>query len=456
MERLKTLIENIDSLKSELDSLLPLKRTNEDRLWEKFRLEWNFNSNHIEGNTLSYNETYLLLIKGDIVGEHKAQEIDEMRAHDLVVSKVREYSLDKSRQLTEADIREWNRIILVRPYWKEARTLDGQRTQKLIEPGNYKSTPNSVLLPNNEVFHYASPEDTPILMQELIEWYRKVDSEKSLHPVEIAALLHYKLVRIHPFDDSNGRTSRMLMNYHLLKMGLPPIIIKSDDKKNYLFALSKADAGSLNSFVEYISEQLVWSLELSIKAAKGEDIREKGDVYKEIEIWKKGISNSIKKEPTKSIELMRELFKSSLAPLFTSLIQKNVSHFSDLFVFNRINVYTDGGGIQLKENDYVHDLGSFFKGVFENYENLNQFNAESKSNWSISFFHNVLRTRIDNEFYINSELKIEFYPLRYEISFRKDEILKKNSYATQLTNEDIDQIVDSCISAIFKEIQKFQ
>jgi Fic family protein len=113
--------------------------------------------------------------------------------------------------------------------------------------GDYKEYPNSVRLENGEIFHYASPIDTPIKMQELIDWYRS--EEGSIHPVTLAAMLHYKFVSIHPFDDGNGRISRLLVNYVLIRNGLPPVVIKSSDKANYLRALHLADVGDVDLFM---------------------------------------------------------------------------------------------------------------------------------------------------------------------------------------------------------------
>ena len=282
MPNLPSLLEKIDSLRQQLAKLKPLKREDEERLWKKFRLEWNYNSNHIEGNTLTYGQTELLILFGKTTGDHDIREYQEMQAHDVALKMIVEYANEESREISETDIRELNKIILVEPYWGNAQTADGQPTRKLITPGEYKKEPNSVLLQNGEMFHYASPEDTPVMMKELLEWYCEAATQQKLHPVEIAALMHYKFIRIHPFDDSNGRTSRLLMNYVLLRHNYPPVIIKSADKKNYLNALNKADVGDVNAFVEYISEQLVLSLEMSLKATKGESIEELDDIEKEI------------------------------------------------------------------------------------------------------------------------------------------------------------------------------
>jgi Fic family protein len=334
MARLQDLFKKIDTLHAQLEKLKPLKREDEARLWKKFRLEWNYNSNHIEGNTLTYGQTELLLIFEKTTGDHDMRDYEEMKAHDVALRMVTEYAKDPSREITEADIREINKIILLRPFWSNAQTPDGQPTRKLIQPGEYKMEPNSVLLQNGEMFHYASPEDTPIMMKELLEWYADAVKQKKLHLVEIAALIHYKFVRIHPFDDSNGRTSRLLMNYVLLRYGYPPVIIKSADKKNYLNALNKADVGDVNAFVEYVSEQLVSSLEMSIKAAMGESIEELSDVDKEIKIWKRQFNEDNRALP-KSVYIISLLFRENLADFLQDLSDK-FSEFRDLFAISRI------------------------------------------------------------------------------------------------------------------------
>jgi len=328
MSSLTDILAGIDSLQSQLDKLKPMKAQDEERLWKKFRLEWNYNSNHIEGNTLTYGQTELLIMFDKTTGDHEMREYEEMKAHDAVIHLVREFAKDKDRELTEADIRQWNKTILVRPFWSDAQTPSGQPTKKQIIPGEYKKERNSVRLQNGEMFHYASPEETPLKMSDLITWYRDEVKKKELHPVQLAALLHYKFVLIHPFDDSNGRTSRLLMNYELLRNDLPPVIIKSADKKNYLFALNKADVGDVDAFVEYVANQLKWSLDLNLRAAKGEDIDEVDDVKKEVSILSKRLSveNKQIKHPTILNETFKKFSKNVWLPL-----KEELSQFNELF-----------------------------------------------------------------------------------------------------------------------------
>jgi len=346
MTSLKDIFNQIDEKVSELKNLVPLKAEDRQRLDKKFRLEFNYNSNHIEGNTLTYGETELLLIFDKTKGDHEKREYDEMSGHDIALQMIQQEAGDNERPLTEQFIRLLNEQILVRPFWKEAITQDGQPTRKEIIPGQYKTTPNSVRLQNGEIFHYSSPEDTKIQMSELVAWYN--ENSKKEHPLLLAALLHYRFVCIHPFDDGNGRISRLLMNYVLLKSQLPMVVIKSDEKRNYLNALNQADTGEIDLFVKYVGEQLLWSLDLNIKAAKGENIEETGDWEKEIELIKRKVAD--KSNIVKSPKLVYEVFhkcNEELWPLIKTTLEKFASLFNEeenLHYFNGRNEIVESIG----------------------------------------------------------------------------------------------------------------
>lgn len=288
------LLDQIKQLQEQIQSLPPLSAEQQRALDQKFRLEFSYNSNHIEGNTLTYGETELLLLFDKTTGNHDLREYEEMKAHDVAFELIKDWAADKERFITEGDIKNLHQKLLVRPYWKEAITPDGQPTRREIRVGEYKSFPNSVRLQNGEIFHYSSVENTPIEMGELLAWLQEEDAKADLRPVELAALLHYRFVRIHPFDDGNGRLSRLLMNYVLLRHSFPPVVIKTEDKKNYLFALNQADAGNLQAFTEYIFHAIIWSLSVLLKAAKKESIDEDDD-------WKKKLILLKKKTRTESI-----------------------------------------------------------------------------------------------------------------------------------------------------------
>src|SRR3989337_3297513 len=243
-----------------------LKKEYEQRMWQRFRLEWNYNSIHIEGNTLTYGETLLLLIHGRTKGQHLLREYEEMRGHDVAIEHMRAL-VEEERPLTEGDIRDLNRILLKEGFWQVAQTPDGEPTRKWIEPGRYKTQPNHVITATGELFQFTTPEETPAQMAVLVLWLRNEMESPGIGLIQFLALMPHRFNRIHPFDDGNGRVVRLLVNYVLLKAGLPPMVIKTKESKRDLETLAMADAGDLEPLQTFFVEALAWSLSLGIRAA---------------------------------------------------------------------------------------------------------------------------------------------------------------------------------------------
>ena len=329
------IFDYIDQLSATYNSLLPMSPENQRRWDKKVRLEFNYNSNHIEGNTLTYGETELLLLFDETHGSRPMRDYEEMKAHDVAFQKIKEWATDTETPLTEQDIKNLNQIILVQPFWKDAITPDGQPTRRQIMVGSYKTEPNSVRLPNGELFEYTAPQEVPIRMQELMEWYR--DEQTALHPITLAAMFHYKFVCIHPFDDGNGRVSRLLMNYILLAHKLPPVVIKSSDKQNYLHALHLADIGQYEAFIRYIAEQVVSSLEMAIKAAKGESIEEPDDLDKEIALFARQLQHQeTYKSPQQVLNVFHWAQQKLIAPC-EAVLQKFDKLFQEKKRVRKVN-----------------------------------------------------------------------------------------------------------------------
>lgn len=430
---MNNLINSITSLKAELNKLPKLTVEQNEKLWRKFRLEWNYNSNHIEGNTLTYGQTELLLFFDKATGEKDMREYEEMKAHDVAIKFVQDEANNKQKPLTENFIRELNEIILVRPFYKEAQTIDGQNTRRLIEIGQYKKFPNSVRLQNGEMFHYAKPEEVAAKMEELVNWY---NNENELSPEDLAAYLHYRFVRIHPFDDGNGRVARLLMNYVLLKHNLPPVIIKSADKANYLLALNKADTGDIKAFADYITEQLKWSLQLHIKAANNESLEEPDDLDKEIELLKRNKKRECV-EVQKSKYVLVELTDQIISPLFEKLAIK-INKFSGLFMHSYYEIFINDS---YKENIKIN-------WVFEEYFKQNNSLEKVRIDMNFKGYKNAGL----NVFDVSRSISINFETYKYAVIY-----LNKFSdflYHQPLTEELQNQIADEIAKSILEEIKE--
>jgi hypothetical protein len=175
-----------------------------------------------------------------------------------------------------------------------------------------------------------------------MQWFHIALETSDLEPLLIAAKLHYDFVYIHPFDDGNGRISRLLMNYVFLRYDLPPVIIKSKDKAGYLRALNRADLGDFEAFADYIAEQACWSLELCVKAAKGESVEEEDDLDKEIEVLNKRLKEKVIHENTVN-EIDRPKFvEEVIFPMFKEL-DKKISKFDIHFFkpFKQIRILSN-------------------------------------------------------------------------------------------------------------------
>ena len=221
-------------------ALQPIEAKKEHQLRLRFMVEYNYNSNHIEGNTLTYGQTELLLLFGKVSAEGPMKDFEEMKASDVCLKMIQEEARS-GKPLTQTFIRQLHKTLLREDYEVHYHLSNGVPSTYTIHAGCYKTRPNSVITRYGDRFEYASPEETPALMGDLVEWYNHVESSGDFTPVELAALLHYRYIRIHPFEDGNGRIARLLVNYILIRRGWPMIVVRNRNKDEYLDALHQAD-----------------------------------------------------------------------------------------------------------------------------------------------------------------------------------------------------------------------
>ena len=317
---MKTL-EKVDQLKNEVDNLRPLNGEAEARIMQKFRLDWNYHSNNLEGNSLTYGETKALILFGITAHGKPLKDHFEITGHNEAINWVLEIVKGET-VLTESFIRQLHTLLLKESSYKEALTAEGKPTRRKIEVGKYKSQSNHVITVTGETFYFATPEETPAKMHDLIEWFRKEKDKPDINPIILAALFHYRFIRIHPFDDGNGRVARILMNFILMQFGYPPVIIKTEDKENYYAVLRLADADELEPFIEYIAQNLVRSLEIMIRGAKGESIEEPADLDKELALLERKFEKLGKKiEKVRTKENILHVVFSSVPKILEEFIK---------------------------------------------------------------------------------------------------------------------------------------
>jgi Fic family protein len=243
--------DEINKLKMELDSLRPLPAAAVRNLDEIYRVEWTYNSNAIEGNTLTLLETKLVLEEGLTIGGKKLREHFEVINHAEAIQYVKEV-VDRKIELSEFVIKSIHQLVL--------RNIDDENA------GRYRTI--NVGISGSKHIPPSFPT-VPEKMEQLIQWYQQ--KKDQLHPVELAARLHFQFVYIHPFTDGNGRTARLLMNLILMGYGFPPAIVKAEGKARmaYYETLEEASVNdNLNPFIHLIAGCVEESLQKYISVVK--------------------------------------------------------------------------------------------------------------------------------------------------------------------------------------------
>lgn len=425
-------IQNAVALKQELDKLRPLSVDDEQRIMQKFRLDWNYHSNNIEGNSLSYGETKALILFGITAQGKPLKDHFEITGHDDAIKWILDV-IKEQRPLTENFIRELHKLILKEPYEVDAITPDGKPTKRKINIGVYKKAPNHVKTRTGEIFRFATPEETPALMNDLMIWYREKGEEHNINPILFASEFHYRFIRIHPFDDGNGRTVRILMNFILMKYGYPPVIIKTEDKHNYYAALRQADAGQIEIFIDYIVKNLVNSLELMIKGAKGESIEDIDDFDKEIKILEQKLKEiGPKVEIVKGKESLLKVYKDSIL-LFLERLISHCKKFEQFYL--KVKLSASGNNIGRIQNSLSNDIGDLLAVIVKEIKEESQFIS------------------IECYFEIFNHSNIRSFGYTYRFDFRFDNTIFKlvnksddsqiieKLYSQKLTKKEIDKLL---------------
>ena len=261
------------------NALQPLSERDREMLGRRFAIDFNYNSNHIEGNTLTYGQTEILLLFGKVIGEADVKDVQEMTAGNVGLRMIAEEAVRKDAPLTQNFIRALHKTLLREDYTVYRNLPGGQVTSFVIHAGQYKTRPNSVITRYGDRFDYASPEETPALMTDLVDWYNTAERSGKFTPVELAAIFHYRYIRIHPFEDGNGRIARLMSNYILARHGYPMIVVRSRKKNDYLEALHKTDLTvgntpslgahaskrSIQQFLTYFTKLFVEEVTFSIR-----------------------------------------------------------------------------------------------------------------------------------------------------------------------------------------------
>ncbi len=329
-------LQKIDKLLYELAKMRPLKPEIEQRIVQKLCLEWNFHSVTHERNSLTFGETKALILQGNAIGGKPLKDYIEMKIHNDTISWIFEIA-GLGFAISDDFIKQIHESILLEPYEVESFDKDGKPILKMVEIGKYKQTPNNTKGTDGRIITFATPEETPKVMRELLDWFSAQRDSENVHPVSLAAEFHYKFVKIQPFDDANGRIAKILTNLILLQFGYPPIVVKSSEKGLYYGALKQADAGVITPFIDFIARSVVSSLELMVKGAKGENIDEIDNLEKDLIVLEQKLRKLGSKIVKREKVVLLDIFDKSLRPLLDKLIE-NYSKFDRFYINKKLAI----------------------------------------------------------------------------------------------------------------------
>ncbi len=256
------IIQRIEGKKKKLDQARPLPQSALHKIREALSVEWTYNSNAIEGNTLSLRETQMILEDGVTISGKSLREHFEAKNHDTALKHL-------NTLVTEVKPLNSSEILSLHGY--VMRSIDDEFAGRIRHAGVRISGAN--FLPPNA-------QKVPDLLDALIQYVN--DNPDGLSAIEMATVFHHRFVYIHPFFDGNGRTVRLAMNLMLMRQGFPPAIILKNDRKKYYDALNQANKGSYEKLMLLMCQALERTLNIFLSAIPGaEDFMSISDLVEE-------------------------------------------------------------------------------------------------------------------------------------------------------------------------------
>lgn len=237
----EALLQRIELKYARLQKHRPIPSIALERMRESLMMEWTYHSNSIEGNTLTLQETRIVIEHGLTVGGKTLREHFEALNHHRAIAEI-ELLAQPNYQLRDTDILNVHRLIL--------------QNIELDYAGRYRNAGVRITGANFTPPNALKVDD---YMQELTNW---VNHDTKLPLVVSASIFHHRFVWIHPFFDGNGRTARLLFNLLLMKQGFPPAIVLQQDRKKYYDALNRANQGHYGKLVLLILQALERSLDI--------------------------------------------------------------------------------------------------------------------------------------------------------------------------------------------------
>lgn len=447
--------QQVDELQQKISSYGELTTDVKKKINYKFRLDWNYYSNSMEGNTLTMEETRSVMVGNLTVGGKPIKDVLEIKGHDEVISDILRIGKREIR-LSEKRIRDIHKAIM----YEEDET----KKQKI---GKWKTEPNYLINYKGERFDFVAPADVPEGMHELLNKTNAaidaIQQEKkdAAHPLDVALQFHLDYVLIHPFYDGNGRTARILTNLLLISFGYPPFWVNTGERRIYNQYIGDIQGygGNANLFFDFAAGLIIRSQQLVLDAIEGNDISEEEDIDKEIELFKRSLSRKKESNKTRSSEVTSSILKESGVLLFGKLIS-SLSKFNDLFHETETRfIFSDQEGItydvKKRMGGYMLAKNDQFPESFVNW--IDKRGNRDFKNFGIEFYwkgYKLSTPAFNIGIYVNMKFDEYSYHISRDATFSDTDHYLENGYEEQLSLEDINFTVSQIVKDIIAEIKE--
>jgi len=419
----------------------------------KFRLEWNYNSNSMEGNTLTIEETRSVMVGNIDVHQKPYKDVAEMKGHDAVVADILKIGKGELR-LSESRVKQIHEDIMYE-----------EDEDKKAQIGKWKRVNNYIYNYKGERFDFVDFNDVPDKIHDLLNRTNAaIDAVQSgkknaPHPLDVAFNFHLEYVNIHPFYDGNGRTARILTNLILISLGYSPFWITEPQRAAYSNYLGDIQGygGDPDLFNNFLGELVLASQQLIIDVLEGREIEADDDLDKEIAIWKRGLE---KKDEliSRSNLVIANLYKETLRPLFVAYLE-GLNKFDDLFDKKFVYNYVDS-------EPNVSNSIEYFDNIFEGIINLSKIPYEDRQNLEIPHIPDIRSLKLyvgfngfkndgTNTFSKSSELNLLFDQYKYMISDQNsyDNSFGIKLYSEKLSSQDVVDVIKIMKAKLFENIK---
>lgn len=450
-------LKQIDQLQYKIEAYGKFNYDMLNKINYKFRLDWNYYSNRMEGNTLTIEETKSVMIGNINVRNKPIKDVMEMKGHDEAIQTILKMGKGELN-ISESRIKELHNAIMHEDTPSEKEKI-----------GKWKTQNNHIYNYKDEKFDFADLSEVPDRMHELINWLNaekdKINHHKkdAIHPVQLAFEFHLKYLTIHPFYDGNGRTGRILTNLILISYGYPPVYIKENDKKVYYRTLADVQAYGADPFLLYdiMADYLVRSLNIVIDALEGREIEEPEDLDKKLQLLEAEL-NIIDPEDEIKQHFSKDVFWNCYETWISKLVMASIpviQKFNKFFTEPRHNIYVKHSISTIYfSNEPISEISEKLKeSIIINLEKFNHSDLE----FDIHSFYRAFKKSGLNVFGCNYSICIKFEDTKYTVEIEDfDEATEKRiaiPFITRLlhkpvTEEEINDIVQRLGNTIFKHI----